>query len=214
MTTDANEQRMVEHIDRDGTPATRVVVTRHYRTDVADLWQALTDAERLPRWFLPVTGDLAVGGRYQLDGNAGGEVLSCDPPRHLAITWEMGGGPSWVDVTLSPDADGTVLELVHEAPVAPEFWETYGPGATGIGWDLALHRGLAEHLRTGAAVDRAEGEAWPTTPEGRAFVIEAANAWVDAAIAAGDEPAGARAAGVRCIAFYTGEGGDGERSGE
>ena len=31
--------------------------------------------ERIPRWFLPVSGDLRLGGRYQLEGNAGGEVL-------------------------------------------------------------------------------------------------------------------------------------------
>ena len=44
------------------------------------MWDAVTSAERIPRWFLPISGDLRLGGRYQLEGNAGGEVLECAPP--------------------------------------------------------------------------------------------------------------------------------------
>ena len=47
------------------------------------LWDACTNAERIPRWFLPVSGDLRLGGRYQLEGNAGGTIERCDPPRSL-----------------------------------------------------------------------------------------------------------------------------------
>ena len=31
-----------------------------------DLWEALTSAERIPRWFAPVSGDLRLGGRFQV----------------------------------------------------------------------------------------------------------------------------------------------------
>ena len=31
----------------------------------------------------PISGDLRLGGRYQLQGNAGGEILVCEPPQHL-----------------------------------------------------------------------------------------------------------------------------------
>ena len=61
---------------------------------------------RIPRWFLPLSGELRLGGRYQLPGNVGGENLTCDVPRHLAVTWEFGGGVSWVDVRLSKDTAG------------------------------------------------------------------------------------------------------------
>ena len=37
-----------------------------------------------------------------MHGNAGGEIKACDPPRHLALTWEFGGQTSWVDVQLTP----------------------------------------------------------------------------------------------------------------
>ena len=49
---------------------------RHYPAEVEEVWDALTNPERVPRWLGgAVTGDLALGGRYQIEGNAGGEVL-------------------------------------------------------------------------------------------------------------------------------------------
>ena len=75
-----------------------VTISQTYDTDAADLWDACTNIERIPRWFLPITGDLRVGGRYQLDGNAHGTVLTCDPPREFSATWEFGGGVSWIEV--------------------------------------------------------------------------------------------------------------------
>jgi hypothetical protein len=56
---------------------------------VEDVWDAITSAERIPRRFLPVSGDLRLG-RYQLQGNAGGEITGCNPPRHLRLSmWRM-----------------------------------------------------------------------------------------------------------------------------
>lgn len=52
-----------------------VSLTRTYDADVDDVWDALTNPERLPRWFSPVTGDFRVGGAYQIEGNAGGQIL-------------------------------------------------------------------------------------------------------------------------------------------
>ncbi|TPX00932.1 polyketide cyclase, partial [Schumannella luteola] len=140
---------------------------REYRADADDLWSALTDPQRIPRWFLPISGDLSVGGRYELTGNASGTVESCDPPRSFAITWEMMGAPSWVTITLTPGGEGTELELVHEAHVPEEFWSVYGPGAVGIGWDGAL-LGLGLHLDSGDTVDPALATTFPLTEEGRA----------------------------------------------
>ena len=189
--------------DRDGREVRRLTLGRAYPTTTEDLWQALTDPERVPRWFLPLTGDLEVGGRYQLEGNAGGEVLACDPPRSLAVTWEYGGQVSWVTVTLTPAGDGTRLELVHDVP-ADEHWNTYGPGAVGLGWEMGL-RGLAEHVASGEAVDPQVFMAGMATDEGRAYLTDCSNAWADARIAAGDDPEESRAAAERCTAAYTGQ---------
>ncbi len=188
--------------ERDGAPTRIAVARREYPATPDELWSALTDPERIPRWFLPVTGDLRVGGRYALEGNASGTVESCDAPRSFAITWEMMGAPSWVTVALAPTASGTELELVHEAHVPEEFWSIYGPGAVGIGWDGAL-MGLGLHLSSGATVTGADADALPTTDEGRAFYRAAADGWTDAAIAAGEDPDAMRAAGESAYAFYT-----------
>src|SRR6476661_6556992 len=95
--------REVRSGTRDGAPTKIAIARRTYATDQADLWDALTNAERIPRWFLPVTGELKVGGRYQLEGNAGGTVERCDEPGSFAVTWEFGGQVSWLQITLVPD---------------------------------------------------------------------------------------------------------------
>ena len=67
-------ERRVENDQHEGQPARVVVASRAYATSPEDVWDAITDPERLPRWFLPIEGDLRLGGRYQLQGNAGGEI--------------------------------------------------------------------------------------------------------------------------------------------
>src|SRR4051794_18837232 len=114
LTTAGLVTREIRSGSRDGAPTKIAVARRTYGTDQADLWDALTNAERIPRWFLPVTGELEVGGRYQTEGNAGGVVQECDAPERFAITWEMGPQVSWVAITLTADDEGTQLELVHE----------------------------------------------------------------------------------------------------
>lgn len=204
--------RVVEAVTREvvgreieGKPARVAVIRRAYDTTVEDLWDALTNAERLPRWFLPVSGDLRLGGRYQFEGNAGGEITECEPPRSLAATWEFGGQVSWVRVRLgAAPGGGARLELEHTAVVEGDFWDTYGPGAVGVGWELAA-LGLERHLATGAAVDRREWEAWSAGAEGKAFMRRSSEAWGRASIAAGTDEAAALAAAARTTAFYTGE---------
>ncbi len=187
---------------RDGATTRIAVARRTYPTDQADLWDALTNAERIPRWFLPITGNLELGGRYQFEGNAGGVVERCDAPRSFAVTWEYGEMVSWLEVALASAEGGTTLELVHEAVVDPDFWGQFGPGAVGVGWDLGL-MGLGVHLEKGEPVDPEEGALYSTTPDGVEFVRHAAGGWADAAIADGDDAEAARAAGENTIAFYT-----------
>lgn len=194
--------REVRNGTRGGEPTKIILARRTYRAERADVWDALTDAERLPRWFLPVSGDLAVGGRYQFEGNAGGLVEACDAPERLAVTWEFEGQISWLAVHLRESGETTELELVHEAPIDPEMWRRFGPGAGGLGWDGAL-MGFGVHLETGETATSEEHEAWSTGPEGIAFFREAGEDWARAASDAGDEPEQARAAAEGAIAFYT-----------
>lgn len=50
--------------------AKTVLVRQTYDAAVDDVWDACTSADRITRWFLPVTGDNRLGGRYQIEGNA------------------------------------------------------------------------------------------------------------------------------------------------
>jgi uncharacterized protein YndB with AHSA1/START domain len=194
--------REVRSGSRDGAETKIAVARRTYATDQADLWDAVTNAERIPRWFLPVSGNLEPGGRYQLEGNAGGLIERCDEPESFAVTWEYGSMMSWLEVTLVPTGDGTMLQLAHEAVVDPDMWGQFGPGAVGVGWDLAL-MGLGEHIETGAPVDKEQALTFPTLPEGVEFVQRAATDWADAAVSDGDKPDPAREAAERTVAFYT-----------
>lgn len=202
LTTAGLVTREVRTGTRDGTTTRIVVARRTYATDQTDLWDAVTNPQRIPRWFLPVDGELRPGGRYQLQGNAGGTVERCDAPARFAVTWEYAEQVSWLEVTLSQAADGTTLELAHEAPMDPEFWTQYGPGAAGVGWDLGL-MGLGLHLDTGAPVDPTDADGWAVTPPGIEFVRHAAEGWAQAAVSDGDDPASAREAAERTVTFYT-----------
>lgn len=194
-------RREVRDCERDGRPARAVVAERTYDTTVDDLWDAITSRDRIPRWFLPIEGDLRLGGRYQLEGNAGGEVTACDPPTHLAVTWEFGGGTTWLEVTLATAERGARLRLEHVAPI-DDHWDEFGPGAVGIGWDLTL-LGLGEHIRTGEAV---AAEADPLGTVGVEFMTLSSDAWGEADAASGTEAATARARAERTTAAYTGGG--------
>lgn len=181
-----------------------ITVSQTYRATVEDVWDACTSPERIQRWFLPVSGDLQVGGRYQLEGNASGTVERCDPPHSFAATWEFGGESSWIEVRLSEQPGGrTQLELEHVAHVTDELWAQFGPGAVGIGWDLAL-MGLAQHLSTGESVDPQEAAAWSASAEGREFISLSSEQWAQASITAGTPAAEAHAAAERTTGFYTG----------
>ena len=185
-----------------GTVTRTVVVRRAFPAPIEDVWDACTTAERIGRWLMPVSGDLRLGGKYQLDGNAGGEILSCEPPRLLRVTWVMGEGPaSEVEVRLAPgDGAETVLELAHAAVVDPQFWTKYGPGAVGVGWDLAL-LGLFLYLSTGQ--DRPDDPAaWATSPDAREFITRSSAAWGVASGQAGTSEAEAAAAVAETTAFY------------
>lgn len=193
--------REVRTGERDGQPTKIAIGRRSYPAEQAEVWDALTNAERLPRWFLPVSGELKVGGRYQFEGNAGGVVEDCRPPELIKITWEFGGQVSWLEISLRPDGAETSVELVHEAHVDPEFWKQFGPGAVGVGWDLGFF-GLGSHLATGAGRP-ADADTWSLSPEGQEFVRYASDDWARAAIEDGDDPVAARAAAAGTFAFYT-----------
>ncbi len=196
-------ERAVSALERDRRPACSVTLARHFDTSPDDLWDAVTNSERIPRWFLPITGELEPGGRFQLEGNAGGVITACEQRSYFAVTWEFAGDTSWVEGRCAADTEGGArLELTHTMLHSPH-WDQYGPGATGIAWELG-QLGLALHL-TEPDAPRLDEEAFAASPEGKALIRGSAEAWGEAGIAAGEDPTAARTAAQRTAAFYTGE---------
>jgi uncharacterized protein YndB with AHSA1/START domain len=148
-----------------------VRLERTYDAGVEDVWDAVTDPDRLRRWFLPVSGELKVGGTFQLEGNAGGEILACDAPTLLRVTF--GSETSIVELRFTAlDAERTGLEMVHTVPI--EIARS-GAGALypGPGWDGAL---LALGLYVAGQVAE-DPVAAANSPEGLEFSYGSVLAW-------------------------------------
>jgi uncharacterized protein YndB with AHSA1/START domain len=199
------EFREVTEREHGGRPARVVTAVKTYATTPDDLWDALTNPARIPRWFLPVEGDLKLGGRYQLKGNASGTITRCDAPEALDVTWEFAGALSWVNVRLAGEGPDTRLTLEHIFPKsdADEHWARFGPAAVGVGWDLSL-MGLSRHVASGVALSHEEAEAWMRSDEGKSFMGASADAWAEAHIRGGEDPETARGMAERTAGFYTG----------
>ena len=153
-----------------------VRMRRAYRATPDELWDALTDPERMRRWFMPVTGDLKVGGTFQLEGNAGGEILECEPPKRFRVTF--GGPTSLLELRLTPAAgSSTDLELEHSMsePPAPG-----GSGAlwVGPGWDGGL-LGLALYVN-GELPEDADPVEMADSPEVIRYNEQSVRAWIEA----------------------------------
>ena len=198
----------VKDLTHEGHKARAVTASVSYATDPSDLWDAITNPERIPRWFSPISGDFHEGGKYQIEGNAGGTIITCDQPKALHLTWEMQGNVSWVMVTLEKDGDKTKLTLQHIAPITPDaeaFWDQYGPGAVGVGWDLSL-LALDQYVRTGVQVNTPENLEKLQSAEGVEMIKVSSRGWRDASIAYGTAVEKADAAEAATTAFYTGAG--------
>jgi uncharacterized protein YndB with AHSA1/START domain len=179
--------RQVEQQPGESGEIVTVTIERRYPAEVADVWQAITDPERMRRWFLPITGDLRQGGNFQLEGNASGDILTCEPPSHLMVTF--GAETSIVDVVLSGNAEETLLKLTHSVPIELAG-TTAGALYVGPGWDGAL-LGLALYLKGEVSDDPV---AAANSPEAQDFSVKSIEEWVSAIEASGTSDAEAIAA--------------------
>src|SRR5699024_1285957 len=177
------------------------------------LWSALTSADRLAAWFGRASGEIVAGGRFELpDMETSGRVLTLEIPRRRLLTWEFAKSVSEMELLVAPEEAGgdeddaeqrTRFELRHTVP-ADAHWATFGPAATGCGWDGALY-GLALHLQDPSAALLPRLGAFASSPEGAAFTRATADAWCAAHVASGADRKPARKASVRTAAFYLGE---------
>lgn len=197
-----NTKRFVSEQDRNGEKVKVVTIEHLYETSLEDLWDALTNKERLERWFASISGELKIGGHYKVEGNAEGEITECSKPNSFSLTWEFGGQVSWVEIKLTQIKNNTVkLKLNHIAYISPH-WEMYGAGAVGVGWELALF-GLMYYKENPEKPKINESE-FVGSDKGNNFIKKINREWGIASIKAGENAEAVKNAVKRTIAFYTG----------
>ena len=167
-----------------------VTIDRTYATGAEDVWDAITKPERVARWFAPLSGDLREGGEFQVEGNASGQILKCDRPHLLRMTY--GGPTSIVELRLVPQGESTKLEVEHTVPLAIA---QSGAGAlwVGPGWDGGFLV-LGQYLRGEAPEDPVAAEG---TLERQRFNAKSAQAWAQAVTASGTATAEEVAGGLQ-----------------
>jgi hypothetical protein len=195
--------REVTGREHDGRPARVVRASRTYDTTMEDVWDAITSAERIPRWFLPVSGDLRLGGAISCAAmRAARSPAAIRPPSCADVGIRR--RVSFLKVDLSECPDGGTSALEHVAYVDDARWNQFGPGAVGVGWDMTL-MGLDRHLASAAAVDHLQAMAWLGSPDGKDFIHRSSDEWCRASIASGTDEEAAKAAAERTTAAYTGD---------
>lgn len=139
---------------RDGQD--HLVLTRTFAAPIEDVWAAITESERLGRWFATWTGDPATGRvevtwAYEDDMPVEPYVIEvCEEPRHLRVrNVHDDPGQVWVlDAQLHEEDARTVLTF------AQGLTEGHPVTDVGPGWEYYLDR-LVDSVRTGRASDRA-----------------------------------------------------------
>ena len=131
-----------------GTSQTQMI-ERELRIDAnpETVFEFFTNPEKMVRWKgRAATLDPRPGGVYRIEMNAetivAGEYVEVDPPHRLVFTWGWEGGyastppgSSTVEITLTPDGDGTLVRLVHSGLPNAESVAAHADG-----WDMYLGR--------------------------------------------------------------------------
>jgi len=121
VTADTSVLGSLHSVDGEGV----VRMEDRFDTGIDDLWGALTDPDRLARWYGEVEGELSQGGeftvRIALAGERAGRVEACEPPQHLLLEMR--------DPEARPgQPERTVIEarLISEGAQTRLVWETRG----------------------------------------------------------------------------------------
>lgn len=108
-----------------------------------EVWEALTDEDRLEEWMAPeVELDPVEGGEITVrdgDDRRSGTVETVEEGERFAFTWSRPGeGDSFVEFTIEALPDGTRVTVVETAtePAAT----SNGPTAIASGWESRLAR--------------------------------------------------------------------------
>lgn len=123
--------------------------TIHLPVSADEAFALITEPERLRRWqTVAARVDLRIGGEYRWTvtpgHHASGTFQEIEPGKRIVFTWgwesgmDLAPGASTVTITLEPNAEGTLLRLVHDGLTADQAT------AHAEGWNHYLGRLVAE----------------------------------------------------------------------
>ena len=114
--------------------------TRTLSAPVEQVWAAVTDPDRLERWFGRWSGDPA-SGEVDVVMTSEGQtepepmtVSACEPPTRLAVVSRGPDGPWPLELVLAAADQGTRLTFTHV------LHEPYDAASIGPGWQYYLDR--------------------------------------------------------------------------
>lgn len=136
-----------------------VVYVVYIRAAPQRVWDALTNGEDTERYFFGfrIESEWRVGARWALRDGEGvhdeGEVLECDPPRRLKISWNVvafedarGLPPAYITYDIEPAGEAVKLTMTQHQP-KPIPRKYYEGGKQG--WPMILSS-LKSWIETGA----------------------------------------------------------------
>ncbi|MCC3272467.1 SRPBCC domain-containing protein [Arthrobacter zhangbolii] len=159
--------------------ALMVVMVREIGWPIGDVWSALTVPERLGQWLGAPDGDLRRGGTWNLPDGSHGDILRCDAPRLMTVSWARGERhPAELEFRLAAEDSRTRIELRY-ASVRKGFALTSDPAGGlwtgGAGWEYFLDQ-LEEYVE-GRVPEKALGLMPDLSPdEAMGELFEARNA--------------------------------------
>jgi uncharacterized protein YndB with AHSA1/START domain len=133
MTADTSVLGSLHSVNGEGV----VRMEDRFDTGIDDLWGALTDPDRLARWYGEVEGELSQGGeftvRIALAGERAGRVEACEPPQHLLLEMRdpeaRPGQPERTVIEVRLTSEGAQTRLVWETRGLPvDLLPAYGAG--------------------------------------------------------------------------------------
>jgi uncharacterized protein YndB with AHSA1/START domain len=115
-----------------------------FDTDPDDLWDAMTDPQRLERWIAKVDGDLRVGGvvhaRFTSGWEGPGRIEVCDAPHRLLARMSPDTPEETViEATITPEGSASRLVLEERGILLSEI------AGHGAGWHAHI-QDLGSHL--------------------------------------------------------------------
>lgn len=130
-------ERVDRHV-KDNEKTHVVMLATHYTNPIAEVWDSITQPQRLADWFGTVTGDLRTGGSFAVeDRGVTGTIQYCDRHRAIQLEWTENERTGKVAVAVTTGVTGTSVTVRHTV-ADDQRWGQYGPAELGVEWDEAL----------------------------------------------------------------------------